>query len=56
MEILFQRLLDYRNNKKLFSKGELATILHVSRFAKENGLPLNPEMLVTEGKGQVLTN
>jgi hypothetical protein len=54
MEILFQRLTDYRNEKKLFSKGELATILHVSRLAKEKGLPLNPETLVTEGKGQVL--
>lgn len=54
MEILFQRLTDYRNEKKLFSKGELATILHVSRLAKEKGLPLNSELLVTEGKGQVL--
>ncbi len=54
METLFQRLTDYRNEKKLYSKGELATILHVSRFAKEKGLPLNSEALVTEGKGQVL--
>lgn len=54
MEILFQRLTDYRNEKKLSSKGELATVLHVSRLAKEKGLPLNPETLVTEGKGQVL--
>ena len=54
MEILFQRLTDYRNEKKLSSKGELATILHISRLAKEKGLPLNPDTLVTEGKGQVL--
>ncbi|MBD0383273.1 DUF4928 family protein [Paenibacillus sedimenti] len=51
---LFQELEKYRTEKGLTSKGQLAVILHVSRLAKNNGLPLDPSTLVAESKGQVL--
>lgn len=53
-EILLQKLQEYRDEKRLTSKGQLAIILHLSRLAKEKGLPLDPGELTTGNKGQVL--
>lgn len=50
---LFERLLAYRDENKLVSKGQLAVIVQLTRIAKEKSLPLDPADLVTEKKGQV---
>lgn len=50
---LYRRLADFRNTQKISSKGALSTIVHVTRFARENGLPLSESQLVTPGTGQV---
>jgi|APTNR8051073442_1049403.scaffolds.fasta_scaffold15333_2 hypothetical protein len=47
-------LLAFREENRIKGKGALAVVLHVSRYARENGLPLNRARLVTEGSGQVL--
>jgi hypothetical protein len=44
----------FRDEKRIRGKGALAVVLHLSRHAIENGLPLNADELVTEGSGQVL--
>lgn len=51
---LQDQLLAYRDNKKLTSKGGLAIVIHLSRMAKERGLPLDSDALTTSNKGQVL--
>ncbi len=51
---LHDQLLAYRDEKKLTSKGNLAIIIHLSRMAKEKGLPLDSDALTTSNKGQVL--
>lgn len=43
----------FRTEKKLTSKGKLATILYVTRQAKRAGLPMDPDSLVTANRGQV---
>lgn len=51
---LAARLAAFRDEQKIKGKGALAVVIHVSRYAIENGLPLNAENLVTGGTGQVL--
>lgn len=49
-----QKLASFCDKTKIRSKGALAVIIHISRYAKENGLPLDANALITEGSGQVL--
>ena len=51
---LASRLQEFRDEKSIRSKGALSVVLHLSRYAKKNGLPLKVENLTTSGKGQVL--
>lgn len=51
---LTKKLRAFRDEMKIHGKGALAVVLHVSRYAKENGLPLDANALITEGSGQVL--
>jgi hypothetical protein len=53
-DVLLDRLTKYRSDNNIASKGKLAIIAHLSRVAKERGLPLDPADLVTENKGQVV--
>jgi hypothetical protein len=53
MTDLYSRLAEYQKKHRLTTKGTLATILHVSRIAKEKGLPLDSTILVAASKGQV---
>ena len=46
-------LTEFRDSNKLKGKGQLAVMLHITRLAIENGLPLNSENLRTEKEGQV---
>ena len=48
------RLQRFRENARVTGKGALAVVLHVTRYARDNGMPLRPEDLITEGSGQVL--
>jgi hypothetical protein len=43
----------YRTECKVASPGPLSVVLHVTRLAIENGLPLNADSLVTDQNGQV---
>lgn len=52
-DVLVAKLEEYRNGKNIVSKGQLAIIVHLSRLAKERGLPLDPATLITGKKGQV---
>lgn len=49
-----RKLSVFRDQMKICSKGALAVVIHVSRYARENGLPLDADALITEGSGQVL--
>lgn len=49
-----QKLSAFRDENKINGKGALAVVIHISRYAKENGLPLDADALITEGSGQVL--
>ena len=51
---LATQLRSFLENNKITSKGALAVVIHVSRYAKENGLPLAADQLITDGSGQVL--
>ncbi len=51
---LIQALEAFRNEHAVVSKGPLAVLLHVTRFAKKSSLPLDPSSLITTNKGQVL--
>lgn len=53
MTSLEKQLTEFRNDKGLKSKGQLAVMLHITRLAIENGLPLDPETLRTDKEGQV---
>lgn len=50
---LTDRLAQFQTAEKITSKGNLSVVLYLSRVAKERGLPLRPEELVTEREGQV---
>lgn len=47
------RLAKFQREERVTSKGSLSVALYLSRVAKEQGLPLNPNLLVTENGGQV---
>jgi hypothetical protein len=51
--MLEKRLTEFRDANSLKKKGELAVMLHITRLAAENGLPLDPETLKTDKEGQV---
>jgi len=51
---LQSRLRHFRDGARITGKGSLAVVLHVTRYAREHGLPLLPEHLITQGSGQVL--
>lgn len=51
---LATRLKVFRENNKIRSKGALAVVVYISRYAKESGLPIDADSLITEGSGQVL--
>ena len=53
MSKLEKALDEFRNANSFKSKGQLAVALHITRLAKIQGLPLDPEKLVTEKNGQV---
>lgn len=50
------RLAVFRDENKIKGKGALAVVIHISRYAKENGLPLDADRLITKkgSGGQVL--
>lgn len=48
------RLVVFQNDKKIRGKGALAVVVYISRYAKDYGLPLDVDGLITEGSGQVL--
>lgn len=50
---LIERLEEFRKKYKVASKGTLSTTLYLSRVAKEKGLPLKPEAMLTGAGGQV---
>lgn len=49
-----QKLSTFQKNANVYSKGALAVVIHISHYAKEIGLPLDADALITEGSGQVL--
>ena len=53
MTSLEKRLFEFRDANSLKSKGQLAVVLHITRLAIENGIPLDPETLRTDKEGQV---
>lgn len=53
MTELSSRLAAYQKAHKLTTKGKLASILYVSRLAKQRELPLDSSILVADGQGQV---
>jgi hypothetical protein len=53
MSKLEKALREFRDANSFKSKGQLAVALHITRFAKSQGLPLDAETLVTEKNGQV---
>ena len=53
MTSLEKSLVQFRDSHNLKSKGQLAVMLHITRLAVENGLPLDPETLRTQKEGQV---
>jgi hypothetical protein len=48
------RLQQFRESARITGKGALAVVLHVTRYARDYGLPLHADDLITEGSGQVL--
>lgn len=53
MTSLEKHLIEFRDANSLTSKGQLAVMLHITRLAAENGLPIDPEILRTDKEGQV---
>jgi len=51
---LNSRLAEFCAKAPIRGKGALCVVLFLSRWARDNGLPLNADDLVTEGSGQVL--
>lgn len=49
-----RKLSAFREETKIKGKGALAVVIHISHYARENGLPLDADALITEGSGQVL--
>ncbi len=53
MTLLESHLQQFRDSRGWKQKGQLAVALHVTRVAREHGLPLDSETMVTSGTGQV---
>ncbi|MFN3979627.1 MAG: DUF4928 family protein [Caldilinea sp.] len=53
MTTLSNRLTAFQRENNFYGKGPISVALHVTRYAKEHGLPLNPEDLLTTKNGQV---
>jgi hypothetical protein len=53
MTSLEKQLTEFRDSHRLRNKGQLAVMLHITRLAVENGLPIDPETLRTQMEGQV---
>lgn len=53
MTTLTNRLTVFQQENNFYGKGPISVALHVTRYAKEHGLPLNPEDLLTTKNGQV---
>lgn len=53
MTSLEKLLFEFRDLHNLKGKGQLAVMLHITRLARENGLPIDPETLRTQKEGQV---
>lgn len=53
MTSLEKRLIEFRDTHNIKSKGQLAVVLHITRVAVENGLPVDLESLRTNKEGQV---
>lgn len=51
---IVRKLSAFRVENNINGKGALAVVIHISRYAKENGLPLDADALITDGSGQVL--
>ncbi len=43
----------FRSEQRVKGKGSLSVMLHVTRVARDEGLPLDPESLIAESRGQV---
>lgn len=54
MESLQDKLNQFTQTNKFTTKGPLCVALHITRYALEHSLPLDPAMLRTESDGQVL--
>lgn len=54
MSKLTEALIQFTQQENFKSKGPLCVALVITRYAIEHSLPLNSEVLITEGKGQVL--
>lgn len=52
-DLLTEKLNNFRNERRVKTKGSLALVLHVSRTARETGLPLDTATLRTPQQGQV---
>lgn len=48
-----ERLSIFQKQERVNSKGSLSVVLYLSHVAKEQGLPLNPILLITNNGGQV---
>jgi hypothetical protein len=53
MTSLEKQLTEFRDRQSIKTKGQLAVVLHLTRLAKENGLPIESENLRTQKEGQV---
>jgi hypothetical protein len=53
MTSLEKQLTSFRDSRGLRNKGQLALMLHITRLAVENGLPIDSETLRTQMEGQV---
>jgi len=53
MTSLEKQLAMFRDENNVKGRGYLAVVLHITRLAIENGLPIDPEFLRTQKKGQV---
>lgn len=53
MTSLEKQLTKFRDEHNVKSKGQLAVVLHITRLAIENGLPIGLETLRTQKEGQV---
>ena len=51
--LLLERLEKFQKEERINSKGSLSVVLYLSHVAKDQGLPLNPDSLVTDNGGQV---